>query len=61
MLVYDKQKNIREYRILAFGISEETDRRIRAWLDENIAVDDVIHGLNSSEINADDFRKAVGS
>jgi hypothetical protein len=61
MFVYDKLKNIREYRILDSGITEEKGRRIRSWLDENIQVDDVIHGLNSSEINADDFQKAVGS
>ena len=42
-------------------MTEETDRRIRSWLEENIEVDDVIHGLFSSDINADDFQKAVGS
>jgi hypothetical protein len=46
MLVYDKLKNIREYKILTSGITEETDRRIRSWLEENLEVDDVIHGLN---------------
>ena len=61
MLVYDKVKNIREYKILDSGMTEETDRRIKSWLEENIKVDDVIHGLNSSDINADDFQKAVGS
>ena len=61
MLVYDKLKNIREYKILDSDITEEMDRRIRSWLEENIEVDDVIHGLSSSDINADDFQKAVGS
>ena len=61
MFVYDKLKNIREYRILDSGMTEETDRRIRSWLEENIEVDDVIHGLSSSDINADDLQKAVGS
>jgi hypothetical protein len=46
MLVYDKQKNIKEYRILDSSMAEEMDRRIRSWLEENIEVDDVIHGLN---------------
>jgi hypothetical protein len=46
MFVYDKLKNIREYRILDSGMTEEMERRIRSWLDENIEVDDVIHGLN---------------
>ena len=61
MLVYDKLKNIREYRILDSGMTEEMDRRIRSWLEENIEVEDMIHGLNSSDINADDFQRAVGS
>ena len=61
MLVYDKAKNIREYKILDSSITEETDRRIRSWLEENIEVDDVIHGLSSNDINADEFQKAVGS
>jgi hypothetical protein len=61
MLVYDKLNNIREYRILDSGMNEETDRRIRSWLEENIEVEDMIHGLNSSDINADDFQRAVGS
>ena len=61
MLVYDKMKNIREYKILNSGMNEETDRRIRSWLEENIEVEDMIHGLNTSDINADDFQKAVGS
>ena len=61
MLVYDKLKNIREYKILDSGMAEEMERRIRSWLDENIEVDDVICGMNSSDINADDFQKAVGS
>ena len=61
MFVYDKLKNIREYKILDSSMTEEMDCRIRSWLDENIEVDDVIHGLNSSDIDADDFQKAVGS
>ena len=61
MFVYDKLKNIREYKILDSGMTEEMDRRIRSWLEENVEVEDVIHGLNSSDINADDFQKAVGS
>ena len=61
MLVYDKLKNIREYKILNSGMTEETDRHIRSWLEKNIEIDDIIHGLSSSDINADDFQEAVGS
>jgi hypothetical protein len=46
MFIYDKLNNIREYKVLDSGMTEETDRRIRSWLEENIKVDDVIHGLN---------------
>jgi hypothetical protein len=46
MFVYDKLKNIREYKILDSGMTEEMGQRIRSWLDENIEADDVIHGLN---------------
>ena len=61
MLVYDKLKNIREYKILDSGMTEEKDRRIQSWLEENIGVEDVIHGLKSNDINADEYQKAVGS
>lgn len=61
MLVYDKFKNIREYKILDSGMNEETGRRIQSWLEENIEVDDVIHGIKLSDINADDFQKAIRS
>jgi hypothetical protein len=61
MFVYDKLNNIREYKILDSAMTEETGRQIRSWLEDNIEIDDVIHGLNSSNINADDFQKAVGN
>lgn len=61
MLVYDKLNNIREYKILHPGMTEEMDCRIRSWLEENIEVEDMVHGLNPSDINTDDFQKAVGS
>ena len=61
MLVYDKLNNIKEYKILDSGMTEEMDCRIRSWLEENIEIDDIIYGLSSSDINADDFQKAVGS
>ena len=59
MLVYDKTKNVREFRILNSGINEDIDGRITSWLEENIEVEDIVHGLNSSEINADDFPKSI--
>ena len=61
MFVYDKPKNIREYKILDSGMNEEMGCQIRSWLEENIEVDDMIHGLNSNDINADDIKKAIGS
>jgi hypothetical protein len=61
MFLYDKLKNIREYKILNSGMTEEMGRQIRSWLEDNIEIDDVIHGLYSSNINADDYQKAVGS
>ena len=61
MFLYDKQNNIREYKILDSAMTEEKGRQIRSWLEDHIEIDDVIHGLDSSNINADDYQKAVGS
>jgi hypothetical protein len=60
MLVYDKIKNVREFRILNSNINEDIEGRITSWLEENIEVDDMVHGLSSSDINADDFEEVVG-
>ena len=61
MLVYDKANNVKEFKILSSGITEDVDRKIKSWLEENIEVEDMTHGLNPSDINADDFQKCIGS
>ena len=61
MFIYDKLNNIREYKILNSGMTEEMGHQIRSWLEDNIEIDDVIHGLNSNDINPNGYQKAVGS
>lgn len=61
MLVYDKRKNVKKFRVLASSMTEDMDSRIRSWLEENINVDDMICGLRSSDINADDFKNCIVS
>lgn len=43
MLVYDKVNNVKEFKILDSGITEDVDSRIKSWLEENIDVEDMIH------------------
>ncbi len=43
MLVYDKVNNVKEFKILGSGITEDVDSRIKSWLEENIDVEDMIH------------------
>ena len=57
MLVYDKLKNIREYKILDSNITEEKGRRIQSWLDENVQVDDVIQ---AKIVNVSPERRRIG-
>ena len=60
MLIYDKMNNVKEFKILGSGRTEDVDSKIKSWLEENIEVDDMIHRLNPSDINADDFQKCIG-
>ena len=59
MLVYDKRENIKEFRTLNSGITEDMDSKIRSWREEKIEVDDIIHGLNSNEIDMEEFPKLI--
>ena len=43
MLVYDKVNNVKEFKILGSGITEDVDSKIRSWLEDNIEVEDIIH------------------
>jgi hypothetical protein len=46
MLIYDKVNNVKEFKVLGSGITEDVDSKIRSWLEENIEIEDMIHGLN---------------
>ena len=38
-----KANNVKEFKILGSGITEDVDSKIKSWLEENIEVEDMIH------------------
>lgn len=64
---YDKDRNIRRFKVLSRDMSAEVHARITSWLEENLPDHAVISDLASNEMDADslpapfppDPRKAV--
>ena len=38
MLIYDKEKNVKEFKLLKGGIPAEMQRNIISWLEKNIEI-----------------------
>jgi hypothetical protein len=57
MLLYDRQQDRKEFRLLDETITGEMNSRITSWLEENIDVNDLAHGLKSFKIDADHVQK----
>ena len=57
MFIYDKEKQIKEFRILDNSITPETKLKIHRWLQETIVDIKVIQSLGSNVMDADQFLK----
>ena len=59
MLSYRKPENKSTFKVLSTKTTEDMKRRITAWLDEHIHVDDLVCRLGSEEIDMDALPKAT--
>ncbi len=55
MFVYDREANLKEFNLLDNEMTRDMNSRITSWLKEHIGVDDILYGLNSKNICADDL------
>jgi hypothetical protein len=47
MFVYNRKANIKKFNLIDEEMSEDVNRKITAWLEKNMDVEDVLHGLKS--------------
>ena len=57
MLIYDRNKNQKEFKVLGKGTTIEMNGLITSWLEENMDINDIIIHLNQDEINIDNISK----
>jgi len=47
VFVYNRKANVKEFNLIDKEMNEDMTRRITSWLEKNVDVQDVIHGLKS--------------
>ena len=47
VFVYNREANVKEFNLIDKELSEDVTGRITSWLEKNVDVQDVIHGLKS--------------
>jgi len=47
MFLYNRKANIKEFNLIDEEMAEDVNRRITSWLEKNVDVQDVLHGLKS--------------
>ena len=58
MLVYDRERNVKEYTLLGNRLPEGVAHKVTRWLEENVGVHDIAYCLVANCLNADDFEKS---
>jgi hypothetical protein len=58
MLVYDRERNVKEYTLLGNRLPETISRRLTRWLEENVDVQDIAFRLTANRLHADCFAKS---
>ena len=61
ILVYERDKNRKEFKILNQKINKEVHYRLLSWMHKNIHADSIVHQLSSNEIDMDQLAVAVNS
>jgi hypothetical protein len=50
VFVYNRKENVRKFNLIDKEMNEDMTRRITSWLEKNVDVHDVIHGLKSKGV-----------
>jgi hypothetical protein len=50
LFVYNREANVKEFNLIDKELTEDATRRIKSWLEKNVDVQDVIHGLKPKGI-----------
>lgn len=58
MLVYDRERKVKEYTLLGNRLPDRVASKVTRWLEENVDVDDVAFRLVANRLNADLFEKS---
>ena len=58
MLVYDREKKVKEYTLLGNRLPEGMAHKVTRWLEENVEAHDIAFRLVANRLNADCFEKA---
>ncbi len=48
--MYNRKANIKKFNLINEEMPEDVNRKITAWLEKNVDVEDVLHGLKSKGI-----------
>jgi hypothetical protein len=51
--LYDKKRNIKQFKVLNYNMPNDINSRILAWLDDNIKDNSIIVNLTQNEMDAD--------
>ena len=61
IIVYDRVKDRKEFRILNQEINREVHHRLLSWMHQNIKVDNIMHHSRSNEIDMDQLAGTANS
>ena len=59
MFIYDRVADVRKFVILNDKIRKQTSDKLTLWLQENLDVYHVAHGLKSNQLDADDLSNSL--
>ncbi|MGD8228260.1 MAG: hypothetical protein PVH82_09920 [Desulfobacteraceae bacterium] len=59
MFIYDREEKIRKFVILNDKIRKQTSDKLALWLEENVDVYHVAHGLESNILNGDSLPNSL--
>ena len=59
MFIYDRVKKVRKFVILNDKLRRQTSDKLSLWLEENVEVSHVAHGLESNLLDADNLPNSL--
>ena len=59
MFIYDRVEEVRKFVILNDKMRKQTSDKLTLWLQENVDVSHVAHGLKSNQLDADNLLSSL--